>query len=117
MARESRGIEVFGRGATIVETDGENPPSRWLGTAALLVSVVALGLFIAAITVLLTGNNADVFAMSALIASVIGAVLGVVALLGGRGRAAGFIAVVVAAAANPWVVHRLLDWVASLGSP
>jgi hypothetical protein len=117
MARESRGIEVFGRGATIVESGGGGAPSRWLGTTALLSSLVALGLFVAAVRALLTGSDADVFGLSAFIASVIGAVLGFGALVSGRGRAVGFIALVVAACANPWVVHRLIDWAASLGSP
>jgi hypothetical protein len=118
MAGQSRGIEVFGRGATFVEPDEGGVRSRWLGAVALVVSLIAVGAMVAAIRALVLGSaaagDANAFAIAALVASVLGALLGVAAVLSARGRLIGFVAVVLAAAANPWLLHRLLDWAATL---
>jgi hypothetical protein len=117
MAKESRGIEVFGRGATFVEPRARQVPSRWLGAAALLASLVALVLLGLAIAALLGGEDSVAAAQASFVASVVGGALGLAALLSGRGRLFGLLAIALAAAANPWLLHRLLDWAASVGSP
>jgi hypothetical protein len=117
MAKESRGIEVFGRGATFVEPRDRNAPSRWLGGAALLASLVALVLLVLALSALTAGEDSVALGQAAFVASAVGAVLGLAALLSGRGRLFGLVALALGAAANPWLLHRLLDWAAFVGSP
>jgi hypothetical protein len=108
MARESRGIEVFGRGATIVEqAPRERTPA--LGGAAVLIALIAIAALTAAIV-----ERTPLFTWIALGASVVAAVAGLIALLTGRGRLAGLIALVLGALANPWVLTQLLEWGATL---
>jgi hypothetical protein len=118
MAGQSRGIEVFGRGATFVEYDEGGARSRSLSGVALGVSLISVGAMIAAIRALVLGSaeagDADAFAIAALVASGIGALLGIAAIVSARGRRVGLIAVLIAAVANPWLLHRLLDWAATL---
>lgn len=108
MARESRGIEVFGRGATIVElSPRQRTPA--LGGAAVLIALIAVAALSAAVI-----ERSELFAWIALGASVVAALAGFMALLTGRGRLAGLVGLVLGALANPWVLTQLLDWAASL---
>ena len=111
MARETRGIEVFGRGATVVEVGPRErvPRTPALGAAAILVAVIALAALAAAVV-----ERSELFTWIALVASVVAAAGGLVALLSGRGRLAGLIAIVLGVLANPWSLSQLLLWLEQL---
>jgi hypothetical protein len=108
MARQARGIEVFGRSATVVEpTVRERTPA--LGAGSLLVSLAAVGALVGAIL-----ERTELFTWIALVTSAIAVLGGLVALLSGRGRVLGFAAAIVGALANPWLLTQLLLWAATL---
>lgn len=111
MAREARGIEVFGRGATVVEFGpaDRTPRTPALGAGALLIALAAVAALAAAVI-----ERTDLFAWIALIASAVAVLAGAVALLTGRGRMPGFAAIVIGALSNPWLLSRLLEWAAAL---
>ena len=105
----ARGIEVFGRNATVVEfgaTD-RSPRTPALGAGAVLIAIAAIAALVAAVI-----ERGELFAWIALGASAAAVLLGVAALVTGRGRLAGFCAVLLGALANPWVLSRLLEWAA-----
>ncbi len=126
MARQWRGIEVFGRDATVVRSPAasraraisqpvaDSGRTRVLGGVALLVSLTAAVLFTAAVRAQLLGDDATPTATAALLVGVAAVVLGTAALVSGRGRALALGAIAIAVATNPWIVHRLLDWAGSL---
>ena len=105
MARETRGIEVFGRGATVVEAAprGERTPA--LGGAAVLVAILAVAALVGAVV-----ERSDLFTWIALGASAVAVLGGLLALLSGRGRLAGLLAVLIGALANPWLLSLALHW-------
>ena len=111
MAREARGIEVFGRGATVVEFGpaDRTPRTPALGAGALLVAVGAAVALAAAVI-----ERTDLFAWIALVASALAVIGGAAALVTGRGRMPGFVALVIGALSNPWLLTRLLEWAAAL---
>lgn len=107
MAREARGIEVFGRGATYVEVGPRDrgPRTPALGAGAVLLAVMAIAALVAAIA-----EHSEVFTWIALGASAAAVLLGLLALLSGRGRLAGLLAALVGAASNPWLLSLVLHW-------
>jgi len=116
---EARGIEVFGRGATVVET-GVEPVRRgpWLGILSIL-----LGVLVASATALgvlsMAGGDAEGarwWAYAAIGGGILGAVCGVTAMVTRRGTATGFAGLLVSLLANPWILTRLLEAAASLGA-
>jgi hypothetical protein len=115
MAREARGIEVFGRGATVVEYGPRDrtPRTPALGAGAVLVAIIALAALVGAIVERARGSAfVEVLTWIALGASALAVFGGLAAMLTGRGRLAGCVAVVVGALANPWVLSRVLEWAA-----
>ncbi len=115
----ARGIEVFGRTATVVEYGPaeRGPRTPALGAGAVLVAVAALAALVAAVIERSRGSDlVDMLTWVALGASCLAVLGGLGALLTGRGRLAGLIAVVVGALANPWLLTRLLEWAAGLHS-
>ena len=115
MAREARGIEVFGRGATVVEYGPRDrtPRTPALGAAAVLVAIIAIAALAGAIVERARDSQfVEVLTWIALGASVLAVLAGLAALLTGRGRLAGCAAVVLGALANPWVLSQVLAWAA-----
>ena len=111
----ARGIEVFGRGATVVEygVRSRAPRTPALGAGAVLVAVAAIAALAAAVIERSRGSGlVELLTWIALAASAIAVLVGLVALLTGRGRLAGFAAVVLGALANPWLLSLLLAWAA-----
>ena len=111
----ARGIEVFGRGATVVDVPHPSEPRR--GTALLGIAALAL----AVLTVVLTGlgvsaataddeSAAQWLAIAAIAASILSFLTGAFALATGRGRLVGALAAIIAVGANPWILLRVLDF-------
>lgn len=109
MAREARGIEVFGRGATVVEYGPRDrtPRTPALGAGAVLVAVMAVAALAGALI-----ERSALFTWVALGASAVAVLAGLAAVLTGRGRIPGLVAAVVGALANPWVLSAVLAWAA-----
>jgi uncharacterized membrane protein len=116
---EFRGIEVFGRQSRrrAVEPTPRRRP-RWL----LGVLALAAALFTAAATttgILLAMHNR--FEASILLAylatgvSVVAVLCGAAALVTGRGRGWGAVAIVIGVLASPPLLTRLLAWASGLG--
>ena len=105
----ARGIEVFGRNATVVEFGPaeRGPRTPALGAGALLLAVAAVAALVAAVI-----ERGELFAWIALGVSAAAVLLGLAALLTGRGRLTGFAAVIIGAFASPWVLTGLLEWAA-----
>lgn len=105
----ARGIEVFGRNATVVEFGPRDrtPRTPALGAGAVLLAVMAVAALAAALI-----ERSAVFTWIALGASAVPVLAGLAALVTGRGRIPGLIAVAVGALANPWVLSIVLDWAA-----
>jgi hypothetical protein len=113
----ARGIEVFGRNATVVEFGPADRTQRTpaLGAGAVLVAVAGMAAFAAAVIERSRGSGlVELLTWIALGASAIAVLGGLVALLTGRGRTLGFAAVVLGALSNPWVLTQLLQWAAAL---
>ena len=111
----ARGIEVFGRGASVVDVPHTSEPRRrtaLLGLGALAIAVltaVLTGLGVSAAT---AGDEgaAQWLAVAAIAASILSFLAGAFALVTGRGRLAGSLAAVLAVGANPWILLRVLDF-------
>jgi hypothetical protein len=117
MARESAGIEVFGRGATTVDNSprASGPRTPALGAGSLLLAVLAAAAFAAAVIERARGSDlVELFTWIALAGSTLAALAGLVALFTGRGRLAGVLGLLLGLAANPWVLSRVLEYAASL---
>jgi hypothetical protein len=125
---EYRGIEVFGRLSRRRTNDGRpeprrrrvQPPPRLrsrLGLLALGAALVTVASTVAGILLAL----ADRYEASILLAylatglSVVAFLCGVAALLTGRGRVWGAIAIVLGILGSPPVLTRLLGWASGLG--
>ena len=89
--------------------DDRTPRTPALGAGAVLIAVMAVAALVAAIV-----ERSALFTWIALAASAAAVLAGLFALVTGRGRIPGFIAVVVGAVANPWVLTQLLQWAAGL---
>lgn len=109
MAREARGIEVFGRGATVVEVGPPAQRTPALGGAAVLVAILAAAALVGAVI-----ERSDLFTWIALGASAVAVLGGFLALLSGRGRLAGLLAMLLGVIANPWLLSLTLHWFAGL---
>ena len=119
MARETQGIEIFGRGATVVTVDDAPRPRT------ALAGLLALALAIAAAVTLALGVQARAsedlsaafgLALAALVCSILAVLGGLFALVTNRGRTAGLFAVALGLVANPWVLTRVLEYFSSLTS-
>lgn len=113
----ARGIEVFGRGATIVEYGPAERAQRTraLGAAAVLIAVIAVVALVAAIIERSRGSDfVEIFTWIALVASSLAVLAGLFAVVTGRGRIPGLVAVVAGALANPWLLTQLLMWAETL---
>jgi len=124
---EARGIEVFGRGATIVETGfvktgivESGPRVPWLGVLAIglgLLAAVATGLGVGSAAGGAADGAADGarwWAYAAIGCGILGVIAGVAAVATRRGRAAGVAGIALSLIANPWILTRLLDAVGPL---
>jgi hypothetical protein len=118
MARESAGIEVFGRGSTTVENSVRTGPrTPALGVGSVLLAVLAAAAFAAAVIERARGSDfVEVFTWIALAGSALAVLAGIVALLTGRGRLTGFLGVLLGLVANPWVLGLVLEYAAGLPS-
>ena len=119
MARETMGIEVFGRGATTVDTSPRDrgPRTPALGAGSVMLAILAAAALAAAIIERARGSDVvELFAWIALGGSALAVVAGLVALLTGRGRLTGFLGLLLGLAANPWLLGQLLDYVARLSA-
>ena len=117
MARESAGIEVFGRGATTIDTSSRarTPRTPALGAASILLAMIAASAFAAAVLERARASElVATFVWIAIGVSAVAVLAGVVALVTSRGRLAGFLGVLLGLAGNPWVIDRLLEYAASL---
>ena len=113
----ARGIEVFGRNATVVEYGPAERAQRTraLGAVAVLVALAAVAALAAAIIQRSRGGGfVETLAWIALVASTLAVLAGLGALLTGRGRIPGLVAVAIGAIANPWLLTLLLNWAAGL---
>ena len=113
----ARGIEVFGRGATVVEYGPAERAQRprALGAVAVLIALAAVVALVVAIVQRSRGTDlVEAFTWIALIASTLAVLAGLGAVLTGRGRIPGLVAVVIGALANPWLLTQLLNWAAAL---
>jgi predicted ABC-type sugar transport system permease subunit len=109
------GIEVFGRGATIVEVAPEQVAPR--RTALLGFGALAMAIVTAVLTGLGVGASAagdesaaQWLAIAAIAASILSVLIGLAALVTGRGRVSGALAAAIAVLANPWVLLHVLDF-------
>ena len=117
MVTEPRGIEIFGRDASTIDTSSRAnvPRSPALGAASIVLAVLATVAFAGAVIERSFGETAaNVFTLIARGASVVAVLAGVAALLTGRGRLAGFVGIVLGAASNSWVLGIALTWLAGL---
>ena len=113
----ARGIEVFGRGATVVEYGARDrtPRTPALGAGAVLLAVMAVAALTAAVVERSRGSDfVELLTWIALGASAVAVLGGLVALVTGRGRTLGFVAITLGALSNPWVLTQLLQWAAGL---
>lgn len=114
---EARGIEIFGRGATVVDTSLQVGPRRpWLGAVSVLLGILtavatALGVLAASAG---AADGARWLAIAGIACSILGFVMGFVAVAASRGVGAGFVGMALSVAANPWVLTRLLEWAETL---
>jgi hypothetical protein len=117
MAREAAGIEVFGRGVRTVEVSPREhgPRTPALGAGSVLLALLAVSALVAALIERERGSDlAELFTWIAMAGSAVAVVAGLFALLTGRGRLAGFLGALFGAAANPWVLSRVLEYAAGL---
>lgn len=117
MVKDARGIEVFGRGATIVETSvvaSNRTPA--LGALSLLLAIAAAVCLGFGVALEAEGGSGQSAAVAAIVTSGGSVVGGFFAVTTGRGRLAGFLAMVVGAASNPYLLGMLLGYVESLST-
>lgn len=117
MARDSAGIEVFGRGATTVDDSPRDrgPRTPALGAGSILLAILAAAAFVAAVIERARGSDlVELFTWIALGGSTLAALAGAAALLTGRGRLTGFLGLLLGLAANPWVLGQVLEYAAGL---
>ena len=98
---------MFGRAATVVEHGPRDraPRTPALGAGALLVAIMAVAAVIAALL-----ERSALFTWIALGASGVAVLAGVVAVVTGRGRIPGLVAMLAGAIANPWILSIVLTW-------
>lgn len=114
---ESRGIEIFGRGATYVDTGVEAPRrGPWLGLLALLLGLAAAAATAFGVVSVADGaaEAARWWAYAGIGAGILGAVVGFLAVAMGRGVGAGLGGMTIAIVGNPWVLTRILEAAAPL---
>jgi hypothetical protein len=117
LASEFRGIEVFGR----QPRRRADPPPRTtrarLGVVALFASLVTVAGTSIGISAAMAGHweTGIVLAYVATGTSIIGVLGGATAVVMGRGRRFGAIAIVIGILASPLILTRLLDLAGGLG--
>jgi hypothetical protein len=110
----ARGIEVFGRGATVVEPRPRRRTAA-LGIGSVLLAVVAIAAVVGALAERTDRTGlAPALTWVALAVSAAAVLAGAVAVITGRGRRLGLLGGVLGALANPWLLSRLLEAAAAL---
>ena len=111
---QARGIEVFGRGATVVESR-PRPRTPALGVGSVLLAAIAAAALIGALQERAARSGlAPTLTWVALAVSAAAVLVGLAAAVTGRGRAFGLIGAVVGALANPWLLTTVLQAAAAL---
>lgn len=113
---EYRGVEVFGRQRRVREAPRVRSRSR-VGVFAAIAALVTGIATVTGIELAMHGTYeaSILLAYLATGASVVALLCGVAAVLTGRGRAWGAVAVVVGVLCSPPVLTRLLAWASGLG--
>jgi hypothetical protein len=113
---EFRGVEVFGRQRRTRVTPRVRSRSR-LGIFALIAALATTAATTTGIELAMHGTYeaSILLAYLATGASVVALLCGVAAILTGRGRAWGAVAVLIGVLSSPPVLTRLLDWASGLG--
>jgi hypothetical protein len=113
---EYRGIEVFGRPGRRRAAPRPRPRTR-LGLLALGAAVVTIASTFAGILLAMNGRYevAILLAYLATGASVVSVLCGAAAVVTGRGRAWGALAIVLGVLSSPPLLTRLLSWASGLG--
>lgn len=117
MAREAQGIEIFGRGARVVETDDPpRPRTALVGLVALALAITAAVALAFGVQARAIGDLSPAFALAiaALASSILAVLGGLFALVTGRGRRVGLVAVVLGLVANPWLLSLVLGYFGAL---
>lgn len=109
------GIEVFGRRATVIEQPIADEPQQrtaWLGAGALAIALLTAVLTGLGVGAAAAGDEgaAQWLAVGAIGASILSVLIGLAALVTGRGRLVGSLAVLLGLAANPWLLLRVLEF-------
>jgi predicted permease len=114
MANEYRGIEVFGRPRR--RSVAAARPRRRLGVFAFCAALVTIGATASGILTAVGGKYeaATLIAYLATGTSVVAVLCGGAALVTGRGRTLGAVAVILGILASPPILTRLLAWAAGL---
>lgn len=109
----ARGIEIFGRGATVVES--EVAVSRGRPILPLLVAVLAaIATLVALVVGVLLDAGSHPFALPVAITGIVtgalAVVVGLVAVVIGRGRVWAVAAIMLGLITNPWILTRILEF-------
>ncbi len=115
---QARGIEIFGRGATVVDDTSRSGPRRgpWLGLLSLLLGVLAAASSAVGVLLVLGGDveAARVVAYAGIGCGALGVVIGFVALVGNRGVMPAVWGLLLGLVGNPWSLTRILEAAGSL---
>ena len=95
---------------------GRRRPSPIPGLLALFLAIVTVVLLIIGVDVALRGDYAASrgIAYSTIGTSLVGVIIGIIAVLARRGRVWGIIGIVVCVLANPYVLTTVLGWFSSM---
>ena len=95
---------------------GRRRPSPIPGLLALFLAIVTVVLLIIGVDVALRGDYAASrgVAYSTIGTSLVGVIIGIIALIAGRGRVWAVIGIVVCVLANPYVLTAVLGWFSSM---
>ena len=109
---ETRGIEVFGRGANIVDTSVDaQRRGPALGILSLLLGALAA---VATAMGVISASEGAVeaarwWAYGGIGSGILAAAIGFVAVVMGRGVGAGLLGMLLGVVGNPWVLTRILE--------
>ena len=117
MASEYRGIEVFGRAPRRRAEPPPRPHGSRLGLVAALAGAVTVVGTVVGIVTSMAGRyeSGILLAYLSTATSAIAVLGGLAAVLMGRGRRLGLLAIVLGVLASPPVLTRLLAWASGLG--